>query len=568
MKLLLILATSLLGLSDVFSQIIAKIDTNLRLFPDDDENFETRFFYVQLNHQAAPLATANFMLLAGLEDEIWLGNVGELLPAPHLPYSPIRPGRGYTRTGRLPLNIVFQEANPGVPGDVDKYVIRQNTTVFGIVSTTPSGDVYKSLTGASRLEIRRDPIANRFYIVINHDRTWLDSRFFAVRSDPMYQNIPVTKIEPGLRLISGSFSNRLTDGPGYTFPDELTTGSGTGYPWRSDFNNGWALAMDSPGLNANGSRFFFTGQPTAQNNATLTEWNRRYTSFGTVLIDGGGRNVVQDILNFSTTEDGSPQGSVQIKNITFLRLGGNEVGFFPHLLLDKLPEELSGEQLSIERVGFNSYFLNSPPSPNSQRVFLSAPDLQSQPVVFSTFTKPFDFTTPRENITTIVRTHPRYFFRSFTARLKDWPAQDFDFSDIQITCVYVTPTGGTSGFIQFTFAEAPSAAQEGTFGTYFIQLPARTVDTGQGLVVYPAVTRSGTFNSQMIDDENPNRVRLLLDPPNAASPDEPFMPFDQFILEMDYRRAFSLESRRSRFTAISSSDPFSSISGYWFKSSQ
>lgn len=566
MKLLIILAVSLLGLSDTFSQIIAKIDTNLRLFPDDDDNFETRFFYVQLNHQAAPLATANFMLLAGLEDEIWLGTVGETLPAPHLPFSPIRPGRGYTRDGRLPLNIVFQEATPGVPGDVDKYVIRQNTTVFGIVSTVPFGNVYKSLTGASRLEIRKDPIANRFYIVINHDRTWLDSRFFAVRTDPMYRNIPVTKIEPGLRFISGSFSNRITDGPGYTFPDELTTGTGTGYPWRNDFNNGWALAMDSPGLNANGSRFFFTGQPTAQNNATLTKWNRRYTSFGTVLIDGGGRNVVQDILNSTTSEDGSPQGSIQITNITFLRLGGNEVGFFPHLLLDQLPEELSGEQLEIERIGFNSYFLNSPPSPGSQRVFLSSRDLQSPPVVFSTFTKPLDFTQPRENISSIVQTHPQYYFRSFTARLKDWPAQDFDFSSTQITCAHVTSAGAVSGYIQFTFAEAPSADQEGTFGTYLINLPARTVDTGQGLVVYPRVISSGTFNSELIDYENPQRVRLLLDPPDAANPNEPFMPFDQFILEMDYRRAFSLESRRSRYTAISSSDPFNSISGYWFKS--
>ncbi|MDA8975225.1 peptidylprolyl isomerase [Akkermansiaceae bacterium] len=565
MKLLIVLALSLLALSDASSQIIAKVDTNLRLHPDNDENFETRFFYVQLNHELAPLATANFMLLSGIENEEWLGTVGEILPAPHLPYSPIRKGRGYTRDGRLPLNILFQEAAPGVPGDVDKYIVRQNTTIFAILDTTPFGNVYKSLIGDSRVELHRDPIANRFKIIINHERKWLDSRFFGVRSHPMYRNIPVTKIEPGLRFISGSFTNQITDGPGYTFPDELNKISGAGTPWRTDFTtNGWTLAMDSIGPNANGSRFFFTGQPTTQNVTTLSQWNSRYTAFGTVLTDAGGRNVVNDILNFSTTEDGSPQGSIRITNISFIRLGNTELGFFPHLLLDQLPEDLSTEQLDIKRIGSN-YFLNGPPSPASQRVFLTSADLLSPPIVFSTYIKPFDFTPTSENITQNVRQRPSLFFRSYISRLQNWPAQDFDFSGTQITCANVTAAGAISGQVRFTFAEALTPAQEGTFGTYLIILPARAVDTGQGIVQYPAVSRTGTFNSQLIDDENPYRVRLLLDPPDTQNPEIPFMPFDEFILHMDYQRVRLLENRVSRFTAINSADPFRSINGFWQK---
>ncbi|MDB4618582.1 hypothetical protein OAG53_02800, partial [Akkermansiaceae bacterium] len=129
--------------SFIRAQILADFATNIPI--PGSEDFKT--FTVQLDHEQAPMATANFMLLAGLSNEEWLGAVGDITPAPHVPYSPLRPGRVYQRDGRLPLNIVYQEADPGVPGDVDKYVIRQATTVFAIVSTTPFGNVYRSLAG-------------------------------------------------------------------------------------------------------------------------------------------------------------------------------------------------------------------------------------------------------------------------------------------------------------------------------------------------------------------------------------------------------------------------------------
>ena len=544
--------------SFVHGQIIADFETNIPI--QNSNEFEK--FSVLLAHEFAPLATANFMLLAGLEDEIWNGPVGDTLPAPHIPFTDFVNGRPYSRAGRLTLNVVFQGAVPGVPGDVDKYIVRQSQTIFAILGTTPSRNVYRSITGeSSPVEIHYVEDENRFKVVINHDRDWLDQRIFSVRKTPMYRNIPITRIEQGQRFFSGSFGTGVTDGPGYLFPDEMVKPviSNGANPFRTDFNNGWTLAMDSFSRNANGSRFFITGAVNAQNINTRNEWNRRYTSFGTVLTTGGGRIIVNSILNAATDPSGIPKSQFSIRNIRFRRLGNTAAGFFPHFLLKNLPGEIREQQLTITRQN-GEYFLNSSLTPGSIRTFLTSSNLLNAPLPFQTYTTPFNFLETQENITAVVQTSPRNFFRSYFAILPEWPARDFNFSGAQVTFSNVLDNGNVSGYVQLNFDTSDDPLQEGTSGTYTAQLPSRTVNLGAGqFQQYPAFFQTGSFEASLYDDEQPYRARIFI------TESTPKLDLNEFIINFDFDRTRLIEERISRFQAVDSEDFFNSIQGFWGK---
>ncbi|MGC6427652.1 MAG: peptidylprolyl isomerase [Akkermansiaceae bacterium] len=536
------------------AQILADFETNIPI--PGTQNFKT--FTAQLNHEQAPIATANFMLLAGLEDEEWLGPIGDTFPAPHLPYSPLRPGRVYQLPGRVALNIVYQEANETIPGDVGKYIVRQATTVFAILNAAPVGDSYQSLTGPNPVSLVYDAENKRYKIVIKYERDWLDPRFGSIRRVPLYRNIPITRIEPGLRFISGSFENDVSANPGYTFQDELVARViNSNNPWRTQFNDGWVLGMDSPGHNANGSRFFISAQTSAQNIPTFKSWNRRYTSFGHVLTAGNGRVTVNEIMNYAVTPEGVPKGSLVIKKITFRRIGTNEVGFFPHLVLAELPGPLQSLPLDIERTGFNTFFLNSPATPKAQRTFLSATELGRPPFLFSSFGKPGELERNRENISTIVQSQPRGFFTTFVSRLPTWPSQDYDFSNRQITFTRVSSSGVPSGQVQLNFG-AGTGEQEGTFGTYTLQLPALSFDLGEGNIRNePPLNMTGTFTSELTDDANPYQAKIKI----LTSTHE--LPMNEFVLDFDLDRSRDLQIRLSRFVTLNTEDPVYSFEGYW-----
>lgn len=536
------------------AQILADFETNI--YDAAAEEFKT--FTAVLDHEQAPMTTANFMLLAGLEDEEWLGVKGDITPALHVPYSVFRPGNPYSKSGRLSLNVVYQQASAATPGDVDKYIVRQATTIFAILSTIPTNGVYQSLTGPNPVEIHRDNANNRFKIIINHDRTWLDSRFTSIRNGPFYQNIPITKVEPGLRFISGSFENNVSETPGYLFQDELVSRViRTSTPWRSSFteNQGWTLAMDSPGANSNGSRFFITPAMTVANQETFISWNRRFTSFGTISTLNNGRNTVNEIMNLPIAEDGTPQANISIRKITFRRSGGTEVGFFPHQLIAELPGPISSLPLTIERTRIDQYFLTSTPTPSSVRTFMSTPDLISEPISFTSFTRPFDFEPTREDISVGVLNQPRYFFSSFSSKLPSWPSQEFEFAGSSIKFTRVTDRGIPSGAIILNFANNSASIT----GNYTVQMPSLTFDIGEGNTrSYPATVQQGTFTAVLNNEDSPFRARLVIT--NA----EPAIDMTNIVMEFDFDWSRLLQDRFSRFTALNPNDSAYSFTGYWF----
>ncbi|MDB4318697.1 hypothetical protein N9932_01250, partial [bacterium] len=167
-------------------------------------------FTVELDQHNMPLATANFMLLAGIPDDEWTEIGGTLqTPTQHVQYSPNRPGYLYRKTGRLTLNVLW-EGRAGATDlvDPDRYIIRQGTTELAHVSTLKdSQGIFHDLSGKGLVEIHQELGTTNFSIVIKHRRKWLDNRFKILKDAPMYRNMPVTQIDNGRRFFAGTFTN-------------------------------------------------------------------------------------------------------------------------------------------------------------------------------------------------------------------------------------------------------------------------------------------------------------------------------------------------------------------------
>ncbi|MGJ8696081.1 MAG: peptidylprolyl isomerase [Verrucomicrobiaceae bacterium] len=513
-------------------------------------------FTVLLDHGNAPLATANFMLLAGLEDEEWTTPAGVTLPAPHVTYSPLSPGTPYYKNNRLALNVLFQESEG--PGDVDKYIIRQSQTVMGYVSTIPLGNVYQELGGGRNIEIRKVENENKFQVVIKHPRRWYNNRYAWLQDAPMYRNIPITRIETGRRFFAGSFTNDLTETHGYRFPDELVRNPNSTPPWGTKFNTGWVLAMDNTRANTNGSRFFITGQPVPGDLPLLKEWNKRYTVVGDVLTTGGGRQVVINMLNLATQEDGTPDSEVNIQSIDITRQGGSDAGFFVHLVKNDLPGDTTALQLSILRAG-PTFRLITPPTPQSQTLFLSSTSLRGEPVSFFSTSPPFNFESQSLDLTPAISTNPIGYFRALTTPLPSWPSREFTLSGAVLQCSNVLSSGFASGFVRLTMNTATAQNPAGSGGSYIINLPAMTLSNPDGSSTsYPAFQGSGTFTSKYEFEDNPYQGILTILTSTGN------FPFDSFDLGFDFRYRIPVDDRVSRFLAYDA-DSLYAIEGVWEK---
>ncbi|MDB4321692.1 peptidylprolyl isomerase [Akkermansiaceae bacterium] len=351
-------------------------------------------FTVELDQHNMPLATANFMLLAGIPDDEWTEIGGTLqTPTQHVQYSPNRPGYLYRKTGRLTLNVLW-EGRAGATDlvDPDRYIIRQGTTELAHVSTLKdSQGIFHDLSGKGLVEIHQELGTTNFSIVIKHRRKWLDNRFKILKDAPMYRNMPVTQIDNGRRFFAGTFTNNPAETVGYRFPDEIAPNYPANPPWGNKFSQGgYVLAMDNRQGNSNGSRFFITGLPG--DFLLMKEWNKRYTAFGTVLTQNrpsddpddaqaiSSREVVNLILGSSTDPDGVPGAKITIQTIEISRLSDGDFGFYPHLVQEELPGESTPLSLRIERTD-GIVELITPATPGSQQIFITTTGLGPDPTI-------------------------------------------------------------------------------------------------------------------------------------------------------------------------------------------
>ncbi|MEM9226469.1 MAG: peptidylprolyl isomerase, partial [Verrucomicrobiota bacterium] len=145
-------------------------------------------------------------------------------------------------------------------------------------------------------------VAN-FVALAEGSRPWIEESTGALVSEPFYDGITFHRVIAGFVIQAGSPNGLGTDGPGYSFPDEID-------PALFHTQAG-VLSMANSGVNTNGSQFFITLNPT-------TNLDGKHTVFGEVVEN---QSVVNTIGNTPTGGNDRPLTDVFIDSIEIVRQG-------------------------------------------------------------------------------------------------------------------------------------------------------------------------------------------------------------------------------------------------------
>lgn len=128
-----------------------------------------------------------------------------------------------------------------------------------------------------------------------------------------YEGITFHRVIAGFVIQGGSPNGEGTDGPGYSFLDEINT--------ELKHNKKGILSMANSGPNSNGSQFFVTLSATS-----ATHLDGLHAVFGEV-VDGIG--IVDAIGGSATDANGKPTNSITINSVTITRKGAAAEAFDP-----------------------------------------------------------------------------------------------------------------------------------------------------------------------------------------------------------------------------------------------
>lgn len=153
-----------------------------------------------------------------------------------------------------------------------------------------------------------------------------------VTDTPYYNGITFHRVIKDFMSQTGSRKGDGTDGPGYTFRDEVNNGLTHSGPH--------VVSMANSGTNTNGAQFFITDVATPH-------LDGKHTVFGTI---SGGQAVVDEINNVQTTND-KPVVPVVIHTIAIRRVGAAAIAF--DVQAQGLPEVKSPKTTLSVQVGGN-----------------------------------------------------------------------------------------------------------------------------------------------------------------------------------------------------------------------
>lgn len=444
-------------------------------------------FSVDLDYVNAPLACANFVLLSGKGTDVWETPAGAASYTSTL-YNTV----AESDSVRLQLNVRLFEENPGVPGTPSRYDIYQQNTYLGSVNTFPNSfGVLSDITGENRFEMKRiQSNPSKFQIRFNYPRPWVDSRFQTIREAPMFRSIPITRVERGKRFFSGSFTNNDFDHPGYHFQDEnIRLPLNSINPYGNYFNSAWILAMDSTAKNTNGSRFFITSAPDAS-------WNGRYTPFG-VVLQNIGRQVVTNIANSATNASGVPNEPMSILSISFRR-GLGATSFFESYHQGFLPGSIRALPFTMGRRN-GSFSLITPLRPRSFTSISTSFDLKTFQTGGILSQSPLITEEPAIDLSMIMGTAPRFFFKGFTTSLPNWPSADLNLKGSRYFFKLNSANASGSLSLDFdvegntAFYEVDTVAQRNLPG----EDPVTLVNQGSGIVGVTYDSTPGPYKGKM-----------------------------------------------------------------------
>ena len=192
-----------------------------------------------------------------------------------------------------------------------------------------------------RLEDQKAPAAVANFIGLATGRKgWIDQNTGSIRNDPYYNGVIFHRVIANFISQTGSRSGDETDGPGYTFHNEIDASLTHATPYT--------IAMaNSGGAYSNGAQWYVTA------NSSQSFLDGNYTIFGTVI---SGTAVCDALNNVPTSGAGGSPRDRPISPITISSISfhGPSLASF-NLKPDALPKVLSAHP--VMKVSGTSYSL-------------------------------------------------------------------------------------------------------------------------------------------------------------------------------------------------------------------
>lgn len=233
------------------------------------------------------------------------------------------------------------------------------------------------------LEYQKAPAAVANFIgLATGKKAWLDQNTGSIRNDPFYNGVTFHRVIAGFMSQTGSRAGDGTDGPGYSFRNEIDSTLTHATPYTVAMAN-------SGGAYSNGSQWYVTA-----GNGSPTHLDGVHTIFGVVTAG----TAICDAIN------GSPSSSVTISSITIY--GPSYASF--NLAPDALPKVLNGRP--VMNVSGTNYSLGYDHKPFSYYYGYDSPDLTNWLNFRSTYSHSAAPPAGDLNVTNLV-SGSRHFFK-------------------------------------------------------------------------------------------------------------------------------------------------------------
>ena len=240
-------------------------------------------------------------------------------------------------------------------------------------------------------------VAN-FITLADGSRGWLDERSGRVATtkprQPFYKDLTFHRVvndAPAFAIAqAGSRTGDGTDGPGYTFPDEMRSD----VPLSYKFDQPYLLAMANSGPNTNGSQFFLTG-------TAIPGLEGLHTVFGRVVA---GTAVVDAILGVVVDTNDKPVTPVVIQSVAIRRVGKEAAQF--KATKQPLPLVRAAKFKSVALGDGNHRLLYRQPAGSMTRIWTDTPANPGWKLGFERYLGPGDPLIPGADVPLGGRTLP------------------------------------------------------------------------------------------------------------------------------------------------------------------
>jgi len=344
-------------------------------------------------------------------------------------------------------------------------------------------------------------VAN-FITLAEGSRAWLDEQTGVVSTtkpaQPFYTGLTFHRVVKQTDFAIAQAGSRTadgTDGPGYTFPDEMKAS----VPQSYKFDQPYLLAMANSGPNTNGSQFFLTG-------TTIPHLEGLHTVFGKVT-DATGTAVIDTILAAPVDSNDKPVTAITINSIAIRVVGKDAKKFKP--LKQALPMVSKPKYKSVDLTNGNHRLLFKQSARSMVRIWTLTPAKPDWTLVFQRYLGPSATAMAGADVPLDGRTSPLpapdTWLRPVTTA---YTADALAPSQIPVSRIALSNEAGS---FQFTFSSTADPAYS------FTPAGSTTPQTGtiSGTDYYP--DGYGTTMIMDLSGLSPLRFRMSFDSVNGST---------------------------------------------------